>query len=140
MGKLFFDNCQRIEWEIIYTNNFKCILKSSLRAFQYQIILRKLPTNKFLFRCGLSTTDKCSFCEVNTETIEHQFWYCPLVKNFWFMLFEALGLPSEIKLELNGHNVLLCCCKGKTKNYAILYSLRYKIHIQNKMHGKYTLF
>ena len=143
--KFFFDNCKRI-WEIIYTSNFKCNLKSSLRHFQYQIIIRTLPTNKFLFGCGLSTTDKCSFFEVNTETIEHLLWYCPHVKKFLFMLLEELGLPPKITLELNCHN-MFAIVKLKIKNYAIFYSIQAKnththkkLHIQNNMHRKYTVY
>ena len=94
---LLADSCTAIEWETVYSNNFKCNTESSLRAFQYQIVLRTVPTNKFLFRCGLSNTDKCYFCEVNVDTIEHLFWHCPVVKTFWCKIKDELSMPLVVK-------------------------------------------
>ena len=84
------ENNREIDWNKIYTNNFICNVESSLRAFQYQVILRTLPTNKFLLKCNLKNTDSCSFCELHEETIEHLFWFCPLIKNFWYWLLDEV--------------------------------------------------
>ena len=117
---LLADSCTAIEWETVYSNNFKCNTESSLRAFQYQIVLRTVPTNKFLFRCGLSNTDKCYFCEVNVETIEHLFWHCPVVKTFWCKIKDELSMP----LNINCQSVLLCYNKERNRNiYNFLFTI-----------------
>ena len=36
-------------WSESYLNNFRCCVDSSMRAFQYSILLRTVPTNKFVF-------------------------------------------------------------------------------------------
>ena len=59
-------------------------------------------------------TQTCYFCEITTETIQRLFWYCPVVKNFIYGIFEKLEVsqdelkdvgPFEILLGgMNGHN------------------------------------
>ena len=49
------------KWKKIYSINFESCIESSLRAFQYSILLRTLPTNRHLSRCNLVNTDKCFF-------------------------------------------------------------------------------
>ena len=86
-----------------------------MRSFQYRLLLRAIVTNKYLYFCKLSQTDKCYFCEVNTETIEHLFWDCSIVKNFWFKVFEKfkdvlnvlLGYKGEENTLLINHLLLL---------------------------------
>ena len=87
-------------WKILYNNNYESCIESSLRTFKYSILLRTLPTNKYLFMCKLIETQACYFCEITTETIQHLFWYCPVVKNFIFGIFEKLEVSQdELKWE-----------------------------------------
>ena len=47
-----------------------------MRAFQYKILLRTIPTNKYLKMCNISDDDTCYFCKSGIETIEHLFLSC----------------------------------------------------------------
>ena len=101
-------------WKIFYNNNYESCIESSLRAFKYSILLRTLPTNKYLFKCKLIETQVCYFCEITTESIQHLFWYCPVVKNVIFGVYEKLevtqdelkdiGLVEFLLGGMNGHN------------------------------------
>ena len=114
----------------IYTNNFK----SSLRVFQYQVLLRSLLTSKLFYKYKLSTTEKCKFCEVNAKTMEHLFWLCPSVKTFWFMIIDKLNARWEN--QLNYKNVLLCNCKGTMKDsYNFLFIVGKKYIYSTKCRG-----
>ena len=55
-------------WKILYNNNYQSCIESSLRAFKYSILLRTLPTNKYLFMCKLIETQAYYFCEITTNT------------------------------------------------------------------------
>ena len=82
-------------WKIFYNNTYESCIESSLRAFKYSILLGTLPTNEYLFKCKLIETQACYFCEITTESIQHLFWYCPVVKNFIFGIFEKLEVTQD---------------------------------------------
>ena len=103
-------------WSEIYLNNFRCCVDSSMRAFQYSILLRTVPTNKFLFRCKLVASDKCYFCNENTESIEHVFYLCPFVKNFWFKVISMIDLSEYANQKLEISEFLLGVTTGKHKD------------------------
>ena len=95
------------DWEYYYSIIFKCTIDIKMRSFQYRLLLRAIVTNKYLYFCKLSQTDKCYFCEVNTETIEYLFWDCSIVKNFWFKVFENFKDVLNVSEILKDENVLL---------------------------------
>ena len=79
-------------WCEIYLNNFRCCVDSSIRGLQYSILLLTFSTNKFLFRCRLVASDKCYFCIEKTESIQHVFYLCLFVKNFWLKVISMIHL------------------------------------------------
>jgi len=79
------------EWKDIYTNTFKITQDTKQRILQYKIIHRIIPLNDWLFKCNLSNTKNCCFCSINTETIEHFFYECTIIKNIWFKLADLLN-------------------------------------------------
>ena len=68
-------------WLKFYQNNCNGVIEMSLRAFQYQILLRTTPTTKCLARCNLVENNKYWFCKESVEIIEHLFWFLPYYKN-----------------------------------------------------------
>ena len=102
-------------WKILYNNNFESCIESSLRAFKYNILLRTLPTNKYLFICKLIETQACYFCEIATETMQHHFWYCPVVKNFIFGIFEKLKVLQDELKDIGAVELLLGGMNGQNK-------------------------
>ena len=61
-----------------------------MRAFQYKILLRIIPTNKYLKVCNIIDNGSCYFCHSEVETIEHLFYLCPIVKELWVNLAENM--------------------------------------------------
>ena len=69
--------------------------------------MRILPTNKYLKRCGLVQSDMCYFCNSEVETIEHIFWFCPVIERFWLDFATRLHDTCNIQLDLNPKSVCL---------------------------------
>ena len=74
-------------------NDFK------LTSFQYKLLHRILPTNKFLVKIGIKESDQCNFC--NNATILHYIWLGPIIKVFWQQEIVLLEETFEISIELN---------------------------------------
>ena len=68
--------------------------------------------------CRISDSDKCYYCGAETETIEHLFWYCPIVKHFWYQISEKLDPLLNITHCLNAKSVLLGYLG--TQNYTLV--------------------
>ena len=56
------------------------------------------------------------------ETVEHLFRFCPVVKTFWFKLFDVILLNREININLNDVEVLLGVPKIKIRTFFIIFS------------------
>ena len=67
----------------------------TLRAFQFKLIHRILPTNKLLFKMKISHYSLCTFCEYHQETLEHLFWECMIIKNLWFRIQDTFRLKEK---------------------------------------------
>ena len=89
-------NCN-INWKS--TLNFIATTKEvKLKWFQIRISHRIIATNVILHSMGIAPDDKCSFCERDKENIQHLFYYCNYVKEFWNNLKTILiecGLCNE---------------------------------------------
>ena len=53
---------------------FKTTSDSVIQWLQYRILHRILPVNYYLKKINVMTSDKCSFCKEDTETIQHVFF------------------------------------------------------------------
>ena len=92
--KAIFDNSE-LNWKSIYMLPFKTIIDTKLREFQYKYIMRIIPTNTYLFKCKITMSNLCDFCNSYTETVNHLFWECQNSQQFW----------SELKTFLANKNI-----------------------------------
>ena len=72
-----------INWDKSYILPFYCTKETKLQTFQFKLLHRKIATNDYLYKIGISLTDICTFCEQNTESLIHLFWDCELIQTFW---------------------------------------------------------
>ena len=94
-----------LNWKKIYTMPFVATIDTCIQAFQYKIINRIIPTNKYLFKCKLTNSSLCDLCSSNVESIVHLFWECPIIQDLWNSL--KLYLQTyNIQVEFNLHNVM----------------------------------
>ena len=79
----YLDLNLELSWKKFFYLPFKVTNDTTLRWFQYRINNRILGTNSFLHKIRISNSDRCSFCNIEAETIEHLFCDCEHTLNFW---------------------------------------------------------
>ena len=56
---------------------------SKLRSFQYRLLNDAIITNRNLKMWGILSSDKCTFCDIETETIVHLMFDCEIIQKVW---------------------------------------------------------
>ena len=88
-----------------------------LKWFQMRIVHRCLGTNVVLKQMGIVNNDRCNFCLTEKDNIEHIFWACAHVQQFWNCLASHMNekcLNSK-KITLTKKLVIL----GFDKNFKV---------------------
>ena len=74
---------EKIQWRKIYGLPFSCVKETKIQCFQYKLLHRILPSNKFLYQIRYMDNPNCSFCGNEDETLEHLFFQCQHVFGLW---------------------------------------------------------
>ena len=85
-------SCDIVNWSKYFIILNKACKNSYLRNFQFKLLHRIIPTNSFLFKIKLTNTNLCTFCNSQEETLEHLFFDCPEVLQFWTAFTQQLRL------------------------------------------------
>ncbi len=64
------------DWVRVFRRYREAAIDSSLRSFQYKLLIGAIPTKVHLLQFGIEEDNKCMLCETETETVEPLFWYC----------------------------------------------------------------
>ena len=67
----------------VYELPFKVTIENKLRSFQFKLLHNIMPTNQRLWKMNIKTSPQCEACNFPTETTNHKFYECPVVKSFW---------------------------------------------------------
>ena len=62
---------EEIEWGLVFSESFSLSKNNKLSCFQYKLIHRVLALNPYLFKCKITETELCSFCNEAKETYKH---------------------------------------------------------------------
>ena len=90
-----FGHIHSYRWYKIYQLLYKTTISTSARWFQFRLLHRILATNTFLHKIGIVTSNLCSFCKRDPETISHLFYQCPIISNFWMNVSQWLKDKCE---------------------------------------------
>ena len=93
-----FENVN-LNWKMIYKLPTKSCNNTKLHWFQYRILHRIIYTNDLLFKLHIKQDDLCCFCGSLPEKIEHLFWHCNVVVEFWESI--ERWLLESIQFSLN---------------------------------------
>ena len=74
---------EQIEWKRAFIKVFKTTSDSKLKWFQIRTLYRLIPTNRFLHIRKIKNSPNCTFGCNEEETLNHLFYQCPKVLNFW---------------------------------------------------------
>ena len=82
---IYISNCQNIyfNWKEAYQMAFQCTKSAKLITFNFKFLQKRISANNFLKKIGLVDSEKCTFCERETEKLVHLFWACPKTQFFW---------------------------------------------------------
>ena len=90
--------CNILPWKNIYDVARITSRDTMSRMFQFKIFHNILYLNNALFKCNLSDSPLCSYCEQEPETVQHLFYKCQLSKKLWHEIqnffISKLSLPS----------------------------------------------
>ena len=101
---------------------FECTKSAKPITFNFKFLHRRISTNNFLKKIGLVDSEKCTFCERETEELVHLFWACPKTQFFWtnfkvlnywvnrffsFLVIFAQG-TSTLETKYHKHRVSTC--------------------------------
>ena len=124
-------------WEKIYSIPFIATIESKLRAFQFKINHNIFYTNEKLHKMNYKNVSedgtvtpilpKCTFCEMDIETLEHLFISCQYVNELWVKLENILNYSFSRVEKLLG-----CFEKTNIRSFDIFNHLtillKYYIH------------
>ena len=71
---------------------------TKLQSFQYRVIHRILPCNKWLFNISVSESSKCNFCE-EEDDILHFLVLCKNTYAFWTSFYNWWYCISNISIQ-----------------------------------------
>ena len=71
-----------------------------LLSFNFKLLHRNIITNKNLSLWHVNTNlDKCTFCNMNSETIEHMFYYCNIIQRLWADIFNWIFIKTGLRIN-----------------------------------------
>jgi len=92
-------------WAAIYVLPWNHNIDNFTRDLQYKILYRFIATNKLLFKMNKIPSNVCSLCNLHIDSIEHAFWNCLIVRNFWFETFELWNATCHSNFKPNLRNI-----------------------------------
>ena len=110
---LGLNNIDEVELSIIFKNTKVITLSTKLQSFHYKLLIHATITNVKLLKWNMVNTDKCTFYNVEIETIEHLFWNCPTAKHLWNQVVQWLRDTTNQTVHLTVKKVLLCKIASK---------------------------
>ena len=118
------------EWKCIYLLAKEITVDNKLIEMQLKIIHRIIGTNKLLYKIGKIASPVCSRCEMQIETIEHIFFECNVVRNFWLKLTDLWNECMDNNISFTCKDILLGYDVNNWKKYIaenilIMYAKKY---------------
>ena len=86
---------------------FKTTKDSAIQWLQYRLLHRILPVNYYLKKINVVSSDCCTFCNDEVETIQHVFMNCEKVSCLWSSLSMHTYQSTAKRVGFNLVNVLL---------------------------------
>ena len=111
-------NTNSEDFEQIYSIPFNTTIYTKLRAFQFKINHNILYTNEKLHKVKLSDSPLCTFCNTETETLEHLLVDCDKVVSIWRDIIENLLQPFGVT-NLTKSEIILGCITLAQQNSII---------------------
>ena len=121
---------ENVDWKEIYIRANKAPRDTKTKEFQYKFLHDLLSNRYWLCKWNLSDNEFCTHCgngNSNVETIQHMFWDCESMTNFWRQFEDFLRLNGQ-SIRLNKEKVFL----GVSDTFVSKIIFTAKMYIYNK--------
>ena len=78
-----------------------------LRELQWKILHNIYPTKILLEKMKVTDNNKCDYCPESIDSIDHFFYECKKIKDFWSSVSKMLSVGLNEKIILSRNDVLL---------------------------------
>ena len=80
-----------------YNERFQLTIYTKMQDFQYRLLMKKLPSNRELFRWKIRKSEQCDFCQY-ADSIEHTLFLCCRAQRMWdqFAMFITETFEGDI--------------------------------------------
>ena len=89
-----------------------CTKESRLKELQWKILHNIYPTNILLNKMGLVGNNKCSYCLLEVDYIEHFFIECKQIKPLWIKVSDIFHQKHYKRISLSDKNKLFGIIKS----------------------------
>ena len=96
---------QEDQWDTIFTIP-KIIRNTKIRAFQYKLLYKLTPCNKYLKQIKKSDTEKCNWYTETDDTV-HFYAECHLLQHFWSSFATWYAGISNKTLAITLENIIV---------------------------------
>ena len=132
------------DWTAIFKQPYTCSRETKLQSFQYKVIHRIIPCNKWLFNLKVSQSPYCIKCTANAvDDINHFFIECSALENFWVKLENWWNRTATYQVKVSSKHIIFGLYYDnnfyKTINYVILLAKWY-IYRQSYLEKKVDLY
>jgi hypothetical protein len=93
---------EKREWNLAR----ECTSETRLRLLQWKILHNIYPTNILLSKMHVKENHYCSFCPETIDFIEHFFFHCAVVQNFWKDIQQTIYINYNALVQLQVTDVL----------------------------------
>ena len=73
-----------------------------LKEFLFKLIHKICPCRNLLFKCKLSESKCCIYCNLNSQDNKHLLWDCPEANSIWTLLTDNTLLNVYFDLIVLG--------------------------------------
>ena len=94
-------NILNTNWSVAY----KSTQETRLRLLHWKILHNIYPTNILLCKMKVKENSKCSYCN-DVDFIEHFFFDCPIVYDFWKFIEQFILHSIDIRIKLQVTDML----------------------------------
>ena len=94
-------------WKSRFSLIYRSSIENRIRNFQFKFVHRKIATQYYLCKIGISDSALCNFCDSHPQTLLHLFLKCTHVSSFWYEVF--LWLKAKKARNVMFTDEEICC-------------------------------
>ena len=101
------------EINLIWKNVYDITNELKLREFQWKLLHRLLPCNKYLYFWKIKDTMLCSVCQ-EIDSLEHRFLNCSIAVRCWTKAKNVIKRFVGKEIEISPSNIIFTECNVST--------------------------